>query len=370
MARKSRTTRVNPSAFDYPDLNNPEQISVDLLKPFAGNALKIEWQHLSTIDLGFNIENISFDHAEIDIKIGVDGGESDPSSDPLDDNIPEPRETVVSQIGDLWLLGKHRLYCGSALDAASFDVLMDGEKASMVFVDAPYNVPVQGHVSGLGKVRHREFVEGSGEMTDTEFRVFLARNAKLLAEHSVDGAILMMCMDWRGLFPLQQAIADAELNLINLAVWAKTNGGMGTLYRSQHELVLITKKGKEPHINNVQLGKHGRYRTNAWRYAGVNTFGKKRMEELSAHPTVKPVAMVADAIRDVSHRGQIVLDSFMGSGTTLLATERTGRIAYGMDLDPLYVDLAVRRWEQMTGGTATLASSAAAFTDVGRSRGV
>ena len=206
-------------------------------------------------------------------------------------------------------------------------------------------------------------------MSDAEFRVFLAGNAKLLADNCVDGAILMMCMDWRGLLPLQLAVADADLSTINLAVWAKTNGGMGSLYRSQHELVLITKKGKAPHINNVELGKHGRYRTNIWRYAGVNSFGRKRMEQLAVHPTVKPIAMVADAIRDVSHRGQIVLDSFMGSGTTLLAAERTGRIAYGMDLDPLYVDLAIRRWEKMAGQAAVLVSSGLSFSEVAHERG-
>ena len=206
-------------------------------------------------------------------------------------------------------------------------------------------------------------------MTDIEFRSFLGSNAKLLTANSVDGAILAMCMDWRGLLPLQLAIGDAGLSFINLAVWAKTNGGMGSLYRSQHELVLIAKKGTAAHINNVELGKHGRYRTNVGRYAGVNTFGKGRMDQLSGHPTPKPIAMVADAIRDVTHRGQIVLDSFMGSGSTLLAAERTKRIAYGMNLDPAYIDLTIARWQKMTGGKAILSSSGLTFDEVKAERG-
>jgi DNA modification methylase len=327
--------------------------------------LEIELQHLSSVELDFNIETIGWDHAEIDLLLDP---MSDHKGDPADEDVPPPEQTAVTQPGDLWLLGDHRLYCGSALEPDAFAVLMNGQKAAMVFVDAPYNVKISGHVSGLGKTQHREFAMASGEMSDDDFTAFLARNARLLAANAQDGAIVMMCMDWRGLLPLQLAIRDAHLSLINLAVWAKANGGMGSLYRSQHEFVLITKNGKAPHVNNVELGKHGRYRTNVWQYAGVNSFGKGRMEQLSGHPTPKPVAMVADAIRDVSHRGQIVLDSFMGSGTTLLAAERTSRIAYGMDLDPVYIDLAIRRWEKMTGGVATLGSSGQSFAEVMQER--
>jgi DNA modification methylase len=331
------------------------------------DTLEIELQHLTTIELDFNIETIGWTHTVIDLLLDPVTKE-DEKCDPLDENVPPPSETVISQLGDLWLLGEHRLYCGSALEAESFALLMDGKKASMVFVDAPYNVKISGHVSGLGKVQHREFAMASGEMSDDEFVQFLGTNAALLSDNAEDGAILMMCMDWRGLLPLQLAVRQAGLSLINLAVWVKSNGGMGSLLRSQRELVLLTKKGKAPHINNVELGKHGRYRTNVWKYAGVNSFGKGRMEQLSGHPTPKPVAMVADAIRDVSHRGQIVLDSFMGSGTTLLAAERTRRIAYGMDLDPAYIDLAIRRWEKMTGGQAVLAGTAQTFAEAQQER--
>lgn len=311
--------------------------------------------------MDFNIETIGWDHAEIDLLLDP---ENEDRGDPVDEDVPGPEEVAVSRLGDLWLLGPHRLLCGSAIESEAFAVLMDGKKARMVFVDAPYNVKISGHVSGLGKTKHREFAMASGEMADDQFEGFLATNAKLLADNCEDGAILDMCMDWRGLLNLQLAIRRADLDLINLAVWVKSNGGMGSLLRSQHELVLITKKGKAPHINNVELGKHGRYRTNVWRYPGVNSFGKNRMEQLGAHPTPKPVAMVADAIRDVSHRGQIVLDSFMGSGTTLLAAERTSRIAYGMDLDPGYIDLTIRRWEKMTGQTARLAKTGQSLAEL------
>lgn len=323
--------------------------------------LKIELQHLSDIELAFNIETIGWDHAEIDIMLETSAQDA---GDPADGDVGPPAAVAVSRLGDLWLLGEHRLLCASAIEADSFTTLMAGETAAMVFVDAPYNCKVDGHVSGLGKTKHREFAMASGEMTDDEFRVFLAANAKLLAASCCEGAILMMCMDWRNLLQLQLAIGDAGLSLINLAVWAKTNSGMGSLLRSQHELVLLTKKGRAPHINNVQLGKFGRHRSNVWSYAGVNSFGKKRMDQLSGHPTPKPIAMVADAIRDVSHRGQIVLDSFMGSGTTLLAAERTKRIAYGMDLDPLYIDLTIRRWEKMTGSKAVLAATGQTLAQV------
>lgn len=354
-----------------PDAARAYRLADNRLAELSGwdrDILEIELQHLSTIDLDFNLETIGWDHAEIDLLLDP---EKEEAGDPVDENVPPPRDNAVSRIGDLWACGdEHRLLCGSALEEASFERLMEGRKAAMVFVDAPYNVPVAGHVGGLGRTQHREFAMASGEMSQTEFRAFLARNAGLLAAHAQDGAIIEMCMDWRGLLALQLAIVDAGLSLINLAVWVKNNGGMGSLLRSQHELVLIAKKGTAPHINNVELGKHGRYRTNVWKYAGVNSFGKGRIEQLSGHPTPKPVAMVADAIRDVSHRGQIILDSFMGSGTTLLAAERTKRVAYGMDIDPVYVDLAIRRWEKMTRQSARLIETGQTFADVAKERGL
>lgn len=323
--------------------------------------LEIELQHLSSVELDFNIETIGWEHAELDLLLDP---EKEEIGDPADEGVPAPEAVPITRLGELWLMDKHRLYCGSSLEAEAFGALMDGQIASMVFQDAPYNVPISGHVGGLGNTKHREFAMASGEMTDNQFLKFLTHNAKLVAENVIDGAVVQMCMDWRSLLPLQLAIAEAGMALINLAVWVKSNGGMGSLLRSQHELVLIAKKGSAPHINNVALGKHGRYRTNVWRYAGVNSFGRNRMEQLGGHPTPKPIALVADAIRDVTHRGQIVLDSFMGSGTTLLAAERTHRVAYGMDLDPVYVDLSVRRWQKMTGRKAVLVSSGQTFEEV------
>ena len=284
--------------------------------------------------------------------------------DPADADVPMPADVAISRRGDIWLLGKHRLMCGSALVSDDLAALMAGAKAKMAFADAPYNCPVDGHVTGLGKSKHREFAMASGEMSKDEFTDFLTVAVQRLADHCVDGAVLDLCMDWRQLLPLQVAIGRAGLDLVNLAVWVKSNGGMGSLYRSQHELVLIAKKGNVPHVNNVQLGRFGRYRTNVWRYAGINSFGKGRAAQLAVHPTCKPIALVADAIRDVTNIGDLVLDTFMGSGTTLLAAERRRRIAYGMDLDPLYVDVAIRRWEAMTGCAATLQESGESFAQM------
>ncbi|MGJ3627162.1 DNA-methyltransferase [Sphingomonas sp. MMS24-JH45] len=224
----------------------------------------------------------------------------------------------------------------------------------MVFADAPYNVPVSGFVCGLGKIKHQEFAQASGEMTPVEFTAFLSQFLEVMLPHVVDGGVIDLCMDWRHLRELFAAVDANGLSMLNMCCWNKTNGGMGSLYRSKHEIVLITKKGMAPHINNVELGKHGRYRTNVWDYAGVNTFGSGRMRDLTDHPTVKPIALVADAIRDVSLHGDIVLDGFMGSGTTLLAAERTGRAGYGTELEPKYIDVAIRRWQEMTKGTAVL----------------
>jgi DNA modification methylase len=327
--------------------------------------LKVDLEELSGLELDFSIEIIGFEHAEIDLILDAPAKvEGDGPSDPLDADIPEPPDKPVSKMGDLWVMGEHRLLVGSSLEPESLKNLMAGAKATMVFQDAPYNTRIKGHVSGLGKVKHREFAMASGEMTKAEFQEFNARNLRAITPHLVDGAILAMCMDWRGSLPLQLAMVEAGLELINLAVWVKSNGGMGSLLRSQHELVFLAKHGRASHINNVQLGKFKRYRTNVWKYPGVNTFGRGRMEQLSAHATPKPVPLVADAIRDVSHRGQIVLDTFIGSGTTILAAERTGRTAYGIDIDPGYVDVAVARWQGMTSLEARLESTGQSFAEI------
>ena len=208
----------------------------------------------------------------------------------------------------------------------------------------------------------------SGEMSRPEFTSFLTTGVAQMADQLKDGAVLTLAMDWRHSKELLAAIAANGMTLLNMCVWNKTNGGMGSLYRSKHELFWIAKKGSAPHTNNVELGKHGRYRTNVWDYAGVNSFGKARMADLADHPTVKPTALVADAIRDVTHTGEIVIDAFMGSGTTILAAERTKRIAYGIDIEPGYIDVAVLRWEAMTGKAAVLAETGETFAAVASRR--
>ena len=308
------------------------------------------------------IEVLGWDTAEIDLIL--DGDASAVSSTDPDDEQIEPPANPVTRAGDLWLLGKHRLLCGSSLDPASWTILMGQEVAAMCFADAPYNVPVTGHVCGLGKVKHAEFAMASGEMSRSQFTQFLSEFLGAMLPHLKEGAVLDLCMDWRHLGELTEATEANGLTQLNLCVWNKTNGGMGSLYRSKHELVLIAKKGKAAHTNNVELGRHGRYRTNVWDYAGVNTFSKSRMSDLADHPTVKPLTLVADAIRDVSHPGEIVLDGFMGSGTTILAAERTKRRGYGIEIDPAYVDVAIRRWQLMTGQEAVLASTGQTFAEV------
>jgi hypothetical protein len=233
----------------------------------------------------------------------------------------------------------------------------------MVFTDPPYNVPISGHVGGLGTIQHREFAMASGEMSQPEFTAFLQSVCGHLATYSVDGAIHFQCMDWRHCPEIMAAGAAAYTELKNICVWAKNNGGMGSLYRSQHEFVFVFKSGTAPHINNVELGKHGRYRTNVWSYAGVNSFGGDRAD-LSLHPTVKPVAMVADAIRDCSHRKGIVLDAFVGSGTTLIAAEKTGRRGYGIEIDPAYCDVTIRRLRAVCGLEAVLEATGQRFEEV------
>jgi hypothetical protein len=317
-------------------------------------------------DIDFDVELTGFDTGEIDVLIdGVGAASSDPA-----DNFaaPDPTQPATSVAGDLWLLGKHKLFCGSALEAASFQQVLGADPADMIFTDAPFNVPVAGHVSGLGRHVHREFAMASGEMTDAEYRSFLATAMKHMADYSRDGSIHFHCSDWRHVRTMLEAAAGLYAEVKNICVWVKTNAGMGTLYRSQHELVVVLKKGAAPHQNNVQLGKHGRWRSNVWQYPGANAFGPTRNADLAAHPTVKPVALIADAIRDVSKRGDIVLDPFIGSGTTILAAERTGRRGVGIEIDPLYVDTALRRWESITGKAATLASNGQTFDEVQKAR--
>ena len=303
-----------------------------------------ELEALLDLEVGFDVSLTGFTLAEVDSLI--DGRAVEEAGNPGDDVLPEASDGPLrSKPGDIWQLGPHRLICGSALDPATVDLLMDGAKARMVFTDPPYNVPIAGHVSGLGKVKHREFAQASGEMTKAQFTAFLRQSFTNLVRASLDGTIHFICMDWRHMAEMLEAGEGVYAELKNLIVWAKDNGGMGTFYRSRHELIFAFKQGEAPHINTFELGQHGRYRTNVWEYRGVNTLKAGRSEELALHPTVKPVQMIADAIKDVSGRGDIILDLFGGSGSTLIAAHKTGRIARLCELDPVYCDRIIARYE-------------------------
>jgi DNA modification methylase len=313
------------------------------------------------IDLGFEVDLTGFSQPEVDLVIQEVQDSSTNREEPADYH-PEPDPEPVSRHGDLWVLGRHFLACGDAKDPAVIERLMGGRKADMVFTDPPYNVRIAGNVCGLGRIKHREFSEASGEMSREQFTAFLAEAFAVAEKSCRDGAIAFTCMDWRHLGEVIAAGLFTELK--NICVWSKTNGGMGAFYRSQHEMVLVWKVGTAAHTNTFGLGGKGRYRTNVWTYPGVNTFRSERMEELASHPTVKPVALVADAIRDVSNRGEIVLDIFGGSGTTLIAAEKTGRSARLIEIDPIYCDVIIRRWEKLTGKSVVLASTEETFETV------
>jgi DNA modification methylase len=324
--------------------------------------LALELQYLTNLDLEFDATVTGFDSPDIDVliqELDLDGT-GDEADEIADIDLSAP---PVSRLGDLWCLGEHRLLCADATEADSFSRLLQGAKAQMIFTDPPYNVKVDGNVCGLGAIKHREFQMASGEMTESEFIEFLKTTLGNLASFSVDGSIHFVCMDWRHCFELISAGRSIYSEQKNLCVWNKTNGGMGSLYRSKHELVFVFKNGSGTHINNIELGSHGRYRTNVWDYPGITSMQASRLEELAMHPTVKPAALVADAILDCSRRGGIVLDCFGGSGTTLVAAERTGRSGYVMEIDPAYVDVSVMRFERLTGKEARHAESGLTFCE-------
>ena len=324
--------------------------------------LAIELQGL--IELEVEIELTGFEMAEIDLLL-EDAQEANGARGGREDNVPRHSSAApVTQIGDLWLLGQHRLLCGDARDEAAYDRLLEDAKAEFVFTDPPYNVPIDGNVCGLGRIRHTDFAMGCGEMSAAQFTAFLQEIFDRLVENTVDGSIHQICMDWRHIWEMLGAGRKVYSELKNLCVWNKTNAGMGSFYRSKHELVFVWKSGTATHTNNFELGQHGRHRTNVWDYPGVNTMRPGRLEELAMHPTVKPVALVADAIKDCSPRGGLVLDPFCGSGTILIAAERTGRKARALEIDPTYVDVAVRRWQAYTGKSAVLAGSGETFETV------
>jgi DNA modification methylase len=309
--------------------------------------LALHLKELREMSLDFEIEDFGFELPEIDLRIDSnDASESD-----MDDEFkPDPAPTVARS-GDCWFLGKHRIYCGSALDKTAYKGL-ENARAAAVFTDPPYNVRIDGHAGGSGAIKHREFAMASGEMTPEEFSRFLTQFLSVTRTYSTSGALMYVCMDWRHMDEMIAAGRANDLRLINLCVWVKTNGGMGSFYRSQHELIFVFCDGSSRHTNNVQLGRFGRNRSNVWHYEGASSFSRQRRNSLHLHPTVKPIALVADALMDSTKRGDLILDPFLGSGTTLLACERKERQCYGIEIDPLYIDIAIRRWEKMTGQNA------------------
>ncbi|SEB56708.1 DNA modification methylase [Nitratireductor aquibiodomus] len=309
---------------------------------------------------GGDIELTGFEVAEVDeILLDHETGPSTP-----EDELPENNSgSTTSRLGDLWILGRHRLLCGDALNARDLDVLCGDARADMVFTDPPYNLAIT-DIVGRGQTKHREFEMASGEMSNDEFCDFLRESLKQMVARSCNGAIHFICMDWRHVDLLVQECRKQYGSLLNIAVWVKNNGGQGSLYRSQHELIVVARVGETPHRNNVQLGKHGRNRTNVWQFAGVNSFRKGRLEELAFHPTVKPVALIAEAIKDCTQRGDHVLDIFGGSGSTLIACEKVGRRALLIEIDPAYVDTTIRRWEKFTGRDAVHLASGRTFNEI------
>ncbi len=351
-----------------PDELRAYRLADNRLAELAGwdeQIVTIELQHLTSIDLDFNIEVLGWNMPVIDIMFDAHAsapGNLDDAPDAADD-IPAEGTRAVSRIGDLWLLGRHRVLCSSALNPVAYTVLLKGEKVRLIVQDPPWNCKIS-YISGSGTIKHREFVMASGEMSDPQFREFLATQIHCNVAHAVPGAVIEIFIDWRGVEKVIAAGIAEGLELINICVWSKTNGGMGSPWRSAHELVVVFRKPGAPIRDRVNLGRHGRYRTNVWHMAGQNSFGPERMEALTSHPTSKPVQLIAEAIRDVTDIGDIVLDSFLGSGTTVLAAERTGRIARGMELDPLYVDTVIRRWEKFTGQQAIHEQSGRTFTTI------
>ena len=314
--------------------------------------LAIELQHLMTVEgLDFDITVTGFEVPEIDLILNEQPqDEHDP-----DNELPPKSADAVTAVGDLWLLGNHQILCGDVRDESSLERLTEGRKAALVFTDPPYNVVIDGNVSGKGAVKHGDFAMAAGEMSPEEFTQFLESSLGMLAMHSANGAVHFVCMDWRHMGEMLAAGTKVYDTLLNLCTWVKNNGGQGSFYRSRHELVFVFRNGKGRYRNNIQLGQFGRYRSNVWEYPAVRGLSQQQDDEgnlLALHPTVKPVAMVADAILDCSARGDLVLDGFLGSGSTLIAAERVGRICYGVELDPKYVDVAVRRWQRYSGQQA------------------
>jgi DNA modification methylase len=318
--------------------------------------LAVELSEILELTPAVDLKLSGFEMGEIDGLLDGDGADQEDDVPLIETAVPS-----VSVPGDLWILGEHRLFCGDALKAESYARVLESEQADMLFADPPYNVAIDGHASGLGRVKHANFAMASGELSRPEFEAFLKTCLGHAVRRSRDGAVHFVCNDWRHLGEVLTAGNESYGDLLNLCVWNKSNAGMGSLYRSKHELIFVFKVGKAAHVNNVALGRHGRHRTNVWDYVGQNSLNSSAKSKLALHPTVKPVAMIADAIRDCSNRGDVILDPFGGAGTTLIGAERTGRRARVIELDPRYVDVSIERWQRLTGGIARHAESGEPF---------
>jgi len=324
--------------------------------------LRIEFEELNALELSFDLEITGFSTTEMDQLLVIT-----PEEEKLE-KLPEldKRQTCGVERGDVWILGNHRLHCGDSRSPESFAALMGDGRARLVFSDPPFNVKINGHVGGLGKTKHAEFAMATGEMSKAEFTGFLETAFRNAADVSMDGAIHYQCMDWRHVEEMMKAGSAVYSELKNICIWSKDNAGMGSFYRSQHELVFVWKVGTAPHLNTVELGKNGRYRTNIWNYRGPTKSGPDA--ELAMHPTVKPVPMIMDAIRDTSKPGEIVLDPFGGSGSTLIAAEKTKRLGRLIEYEPGYCEVTIRRWQTLTRKPAVLEATGESFTDVSARR--
>ena len=314
------------------------------------------------LDQNFDLDLTGFDAPEIDHYLNLDLPQANVEENGSD--IPPVGVHAVSSLGAIWNLGKHCVGCGSATDPAFVSRVLDGRVASACFVDPPYNIKVDGFITGKGRQRHREFVQGAGEMSTDEYFGLLRDSLLVLKNSCTPKGLVYACIDWRHVMEMTVAGRACDMPLYTICVWTKTNGGMGGIYRNAHELVCVFRAGAETPLDNVELGRHGRNRTNVWSYPGMSSFGKERAELLGSHPTVKPVTMIADVLRDVTTRGDVVLDTFLGSGSTLMAAHETGRICCGVELDPLYVDVAIRRWQNAMGRDAVLTETGEPFNDV------
>jgi DNA modification methylase len=304
-----------------------------------------------------SLDATGFTVGEID-QILLDAEPASTEAGPLE---PETDQEAVTKLGDIYEMGLHRLICGDARDAVVLEAVMAEDQAQLLLTDEPYNVAIRGNVT---KGDHREFAMASGEMSDADFGVFNTAWMQASLKFLTDGSLFATFIDWRGYATVYTAALQLGLTPLNLIVWGKTNAGMGSLYRSQHELLPLFKKGKAAHINNIQLGKGGRWRSNLWQYPGASSMGSDARRGLKEHPTVKPTAMLEDALLDLTNRDDVVLDPFLGSGSTLIAAEKTGRRCRGVEIDPRYVDLTIRRWQHLTGRDAILQSTEQTFSEI------